>query len=533
MKPFISIASSVLTSALLCASQAWAQGPTFPIERFDVEGNSLLPGGQITALVAPFQGTGKSFADIQLAQEALEKAYRALGFSAVVVALPEQDITAGVVRFTVVEARLDTISVKGNQHFSQDNVLRSLPALRSGDMPNAIEMAENLNLANENPAKRTEITLKISDKPGYVNAEAEVKEDVPRRVTWSLDNTGRGTTAGDWRLGLAWQHANLFDRDHVLSLQYTTSPTHAKDVTLLNLGYRLPLYGLGDSMDLYLGGSNVDAGNFGSNSGIDGFVGKGKIAGLRYNQNLMRLGEYDHNIKYGLDWKLFENACTGSACGFVGADVVTAPASVSYQGNWNRPNAQSSFTVTHLRNTRWGHLNLPLNYAGATHQPGTVGAERDFAVWRLNAAHLQGLPGGWQGRVNINAQVTKDPLVAGEQLGLAGTAGVRGFNEREVARDLGTVWNMELYSPNLATKLKLKINDLRGVFFLDAAQGRFVRNAAEPDALKTNISSWGAGLRLSHQKSLSAKFDVARVVQGAGQQHRGDWSGHIALSFAH
>jgi hemolysin activation/secretion protein len=532
MKPLFSFLS-VLTSALLCATQAWAQGPTFSIERFQVDGNSLLSAEQIATLVTPYQGTHKSFADIQLAQEALEKAYRSLGFSAVVVALPEQDITAGVVRFTVVEARLDTISVKGNHHFSQDNVLRSLPALRSGDMPNAIEMTENLSLANENPAKRTEITLKISDKPGFVNAEAEVKEDVPRRFTWSLDNTGRGTTAGDWRVGLAWQHANLFDRDQVLSLQYTTSPTHAEDVTLLNLGYRIPLYDMGDSLDLYAGGSNVDAGTFGATSGIDGFVGKGKIAGLRYNQNLTRLGEYDHNIKYGLDWKLFENACTGSACGFVGADVVTTPVSISYQGNWNRPNAQSSVAVTHLRNTRWGHLNDAANYAGATHQPGTVGTERDFALWRLNVSHLQGLAGGWQGRINLNAQFTKDPLVAGEQLGLAGTLGVRGFNEREVARDQGAVWNMELYSPNLAPKLKFNINDLRGLFFIDMAHGRFVRNAAEPDALKTNISSLGVGLRLLHQKSLSAKFDLARVVQGAGQQRSGDWSGHIALSFAH
>ncbi len=532
MKP-ISCFCAALTSALLCSVQAWAQGPTFSIQRFQVDGNSLLPEAQIARLITPYQGSNKSFADIQLAQEALEKVYRSLGYSAVVVALPEQDITGGVVRFSVVEARLETISVKGTRHFSQDNVLRSLPALRSGEMPNAIKMTENLSLANENPAKRTEITLKISEKPGLVNAEVELKEDDPQRVTWSLDNTGRGTTAGDWRLGLAWQHANLFDRDQVLSLQYTTSPTHPEAVTLLNLGYRVPLYHLGDSVDLYAGGSNVDAGSFGAGSGIDGFIGKGKIAGLRYNQNLMRRGEYDHTIKYGLDWKLFENTCTGSACGFVGADVVAAPVSVSYQGTWNQPAAQTSLTVTHLRNTRWGHINQPSNYSSATHQPGTVGTERNFGLWRFNASHLQGFTSGWQGRVNLNTQFTNDSLIAGEQLGMAGTQGVRGFNERELARDQGAVLNLELYSPNLAPKLKFGINDLRGLFFIDTATGQFVRNASEPDGMKTSIASIGLGVRMSHQKSVSAKFDIARVLRGAGQQRSGDWSGHLALSFAH
>ncbi len=40
----------------------------------------------------------------------------------------------------------------------------------------------------------------------------------------SLDNTGTSQT-GDTRIGAGFQYANLFNRDHVLNVQYITSPT--------------------------------------------------------------------------------------------------------------------------------------------------------------------------------------------------------------------------------------------------------------------------------------------------------------------
>lgn len=534
MKKYFQAAGFWVMLACLAGGSVAAQNLTFAIERFEINGNSLLAPEQIDALVAPHTGQGRSFADVQLAQEALERAYRSRGFSAVVISLPEQDISSGVVRFNIVEARLDKLTVTGNQAFSEANIRRSLPALVSGEMPNAILMAENVGLANENPAKRNEVTLKISDQPGKVNAEVKVDEDKPQRWILNLDNSGQGSTTGDYRVGVAWQHANLFDRDQVLSLQYTTSPEQIKDVTLLNVGYHMPLYTLGDSVDVYAGYSNVDAGSFGAGSGIDGFVGKGRIAGVRYNQNLLRRGEYDHVIKYGLDVKVFESACDGLACGFVGSDVTAAPLSLSYQGNWVRPGVQTVFALTHLRNIDLGNNNKALNYAGATHQAGTIGAERRFSVWRFNVSQMNILPRGFQSRLSFSAQHTRDPLIAGEQFGLAGTNQVRGFNEREVARDLGQVLNLELFTPKLSDPLGIKVDDLRAVFFMDHGKGRYVRNADEIsngiDSASESIASIGFGLRMTHQKHYNLRLDLARVINAGGVQKEGDWMAHLLLS---
>jgi hemolysin activation/secretion protein len=514
--PMRALASSLVITTGLVLTPAFAQSLTFPIERFQIEGNSLLTAEQISTLVTPFQGQGKSFAEVQLALEALERAYRALGYSAVAVTLPEQDISAGTVRFNVVEARLGDITVAETRHYSQDNILRSLPSLRSGDMPNAIAMTQNLALANENPGKQAEITLRISDKPGLVNADVKVEESPPQRTIVGLDNTGKGSTTGDWRVSLGWQHANLFDRDHTLSLQYTTSPEKVSQVTLLNLGYRVPLYGWGDSVDFYAGTSNVDAGSFGAGSGIDGFVGKGQVAGVRYNLNLARRGEYSHAVKGGLDWKYFDNDCTGLACGAVGADVVATPWNANYQGTWTRPGAQSAFAITYVQNTSWGHLNKDSAYANATHQPAPpFGAKRSFSLWRLNASHISLLRDGYQSRVNLAAQYTRDPLIAGEQIGLVGSTVVRGFNEREFSRDQGHVLNLEIYTPEVAKAWGVPVDSLRALVFLDHAAGRFVRAPGETDSAPISVTSIGWGLRLTHRKDYQIKFDWARVADDA------------------
>ncbi|MEK7862430.1 MAG: POTRA domain-containing protein, partial [Chloroflexota bacterium] len=53
----------------------------FDIQRFVVEGNTLLPQAEAEGLVAPFAGRQRAFGDVQRALETLESAYRLRGFS--------------------------------------------------------------------------------------------------------------------------------------------------------------------------------------------------------------------------------------------------------------------------------------------------------------------------------------------------------------------------------------------------------------------------------------------------------------------
>jgi hemolysin activation/secretion protein len=68
--------------------------------------------------------------------------------------VPEQELTAGIVRLQVSEGVVGKITIIGNKQFNDDNVRASLPHLKQGTAPNMRQLSENVQLANENPAKQ-------------------------------------------------------------------------------------------------------------------------------------------------------------------------------------------------------------------------------------------------------------------------------------------------------------------------------------------------------------------------------------------
>ena len=141
----------------------------------------------------------------------------------------------------------------------------------------------------------------------------------------------------------------------------------------------------------------------------------------------------------------------------------------------------------------------------------------------------------WQARLALTGQHSSGGLTPGEQIGLAGSTAVRGFNERAVATDSGHVANMELYTPDLAGGLKLPGN-LRGVLFYDFANGRNIGVAtpspSSPDSV--GIASSGLGLRYNILKDFNLRADVAEVTKAGpvGTESRGDVRGHFHMSLS-
>jgi hemolysin activation/secretion protein len=169
--------------------------------------------------------------------------------------------------------------------------------------PNSQDIAKNVRLANENPAKQSTVLLKGSEQEGQIDATIRVADIKPIRYSLSLDNTGNENT-GRTRLGLAYQHGNLFDRDHVLTAQFITAPTNAHNVAVYGIGYRIPLYSRGDSLDFVLGYSDVNSGVV---QDLFNVTGRGAVYALRYNQGLDKWGDVEHKLTYGLDYRAYQN----------------------------------------------------------------------------------------------------------------------------------------------------------------------------------------------------------------------------------
>src|SRR3954468_23972926 len=116
-------AGAMFYIAAACAQQPEATAPVlrFDIQRYQVDGNTLLKPAVIERLVAPYTGKQKDFSDVQRALEALEIAYRDLGYGIVQVILPEQNIASGVVIFSVVEPHIGKVTVEGAVIYDKAN----------------------------------------------------------------------------------------------------------------------------------------------------------------------------------------------------------------------------------------------------------------------------------------------------------------------------------------------------------------------------------------------------------------------------
>ncbi len=531
------------------AGICWSQDEHFDIVRFQIEGNTLLPEADVQAAVAPLVGPKRVYGDIQKALEALENAYRRAGFSTVQVYVPEQELTSGVVRLQVTEGVIGKVVISGNRHFSDANIRASLPELKEGRAPNLRQMSEAIQLANESPAKKIGVTLGVSEEEGKVDAKVSVTEENPQRIFVTADSTGTEAT-GVSRVGVAYQNANLLNRDQTLTLAYTGSadaPTGVR-VDIFSLGYRVPFYGIGDSLDLIYGKSSVNTPSTSPTlGGMLGIVGKGDVFGVRWNHYFARRGEYSSKLIFGFDYKFIDSTCTtaGTPAGIdpptpaIASCVpyTTRPVSLTYTGQRQGAGHLFEYSIGIAHNFALGSQYTNLDGATDHYSYLTSGnrpTRDDFSIVRLGGSYLRAFPSDWQLRLAANGQYAGNPVVAAEQLGLAGSTAVRGFNERAVSADSGYVVNAEVYTPELVKATGMR-GSLRALVFFDLAHG-YNHNAPAGSLTPANVgvASAGAGLRYALGKDVSLRFDLAQVLDGGppGTKEQGDWRGHFNLMIA-
>ena len=514
-----SIRLAILLAALLFSVQGTAQEiPRFDIRAFRVEGNKLLSRQEVDAVLAPFIGSQKDFGDVQRALEALEQVYKDRGYNTVSVLLPEQALEGGEVLLQVIEGHIRSVRIEGQKHFDAANIRASLPALKEGEVPVMPNLSASLRVANEHPMKKLSIRLAPGEKEDELDAIVAVTDEKPWRVGVTLDNTGTAQT-GRHRLGLIWQHGNLFDRDHQLSLQYQTSPQKTDEVKVYAASYRVPLYARGDSVDVFATRSDVDVGSIATGLGPLAVTGKGSTFGARYNWNLQRREDYEHQLVFGIDQKTFKNSCLilgQQIC----SDVSVRPLSLAYNGRWAGPGSETGFFVSLARNLPGGS-----NGDQAAFDQVRPGAPDDFEVLRGGVNLSRAFAADWQWRVNLSGQWTRSPLVPGEQFGVGGNATVRGFEERELSNDEGFLGNLEVYTPELCAALRA---NCRLVGFYDF--GALSRNQALPgESASDHVAGAGVGVRFVYGKHLTVQADYAQVVDPGADIPSGAWKLHARI----
>lgn len=514
---FVAFNCSAFAETQVDAAQA-----QFAITRLIVEGNTLIPSEKLDAALKPFIREHADIDVLQAALQAVEQEYAAAGFSAIKAVLPEQEAEGGVFKISVIEAKLGQVRVIGNQAYDKQNILNSAPDLIAGEAPNLNRVGASIRIANESFAKHTQVVVAKSAHPGEVDAELRVNDTKPWRFAATLDNTGTAAT-GKERLSFIFQHANLFNRDHAMAAQFTTSPGREDKVKIFGISYRIPLYQLGDTIDLSYGHSDVNSGSVVTTAGTYGISGSGDFVAANYNLALPSWKSLDQRLTFSLNWHSFvSNVVLQGGSGSLIPDLTSAPASIIYtleQSEGERRWAVSA-GLTH---------NLPSggngNQAAYNQNNARPGADANFNLLRYNLAYTAPAFVDWNLHAELSGQYTTDLLISGEQFGVGGAASVRGFDERAVSGDSGYRASVELASPEW-TKIKYPNSRLNSAIFAD--YGHVERNRPLKGEFESElIASVGAGLRLSVGQSMQVKFDLAKVLNGGGTTKNGDMKGHI------
>ena len=134
--------------------------PAVPVHHFFVQryriidGQHLLPRLAIEEAVYPYLGPYRVDSDVEAARGALEKAYHDAGFQTVMVAIPPQQVRAGVVTLQVVPQAVGRLRVTGSRYFDIDQIKREAPSLAEGTVPNFSQVQRDIVGLNQNPDLR-------------------------------------------------------------------------------------------------------------------------------------------------------------------------------------------------------------------------------------------------------------------------------------------------------------------------------------------------------------------------------------------
>ncbi len=473
---------------------------TFDVNEFIVRGNTTLPSLEVEKAVYPFEGPGKTLADVNAARDALQKVYQDKGYQSVVVELPQQQVKNGVILLQVVEAKVGRLRVEGEKYNSPQNIRDAVPALAEGTVPDFNQAQQQLTDLNRSADRQVIPVLKPGAMPQTVDVDLKVDDHSPWHGTFELNNDNSPGTSV-LRTSATLSYSNLWQLGHVITGTYLVAPQHPDDARVYSFSYLAPLkdshWSLlatvlhSDSNVASVGGTNV--------------LGKGTTFGLTAIYALPSSDSYAHSVSIEIDRKHYDEDVSIAGQGASSAPLTYVPVTLSYNGQLNLKRSQTSFSASMTTNIRG------IGSSWAAWDNKRYNANPDFIYGKFDVNHTQDFSNDMQANAHVTAQMANEPLVSSEQFAAGGMTNVRGYMQAEDTADSGVIGSLELRSPSLAKfiggAVGSRINEWRFHAFVDAAHLWLLSPLPEQTAT-FNLLSVGFGTRVQLQKYASADFEA-------------------------
>lgn len=164
--------------------------------------------------------------------------YQAHDHPVVLVVVPEQDVTDGVLQVGVIEGKVGAVIGTGGRYFSSERMLKKFH-LPVGSKINTHKLLTDISWANQNPFRQTNVVFQPGKDSGTTDINIITNDRFPVRVYVGGDSTGNKLTGENrWYTGFNW--GDVFGLDQNLSFQYTVSSEFHR-LQSYNFNYTIPL----------------------------------------------------------------------------------------------------------------------------------------------------------------------------------------------------------------------------------------------------------------------------------------------------
>lgn len=470
------------------AQQAVPRAPEVPkaddlkvrVRSFEISGNTLVTKADLLAALAPWVGREVGFAELQLAVNAVAEEYRKRGWFARP-QLPRQDVTTGVIRINVLEARLGAVRIDDDGkklRVDRGFVDGSMTARQKPGQPlNLNHLERSTSLLNDTPGLNASVILAPGQREGETDAVVKVQDTALLTGTAQVDNQGSRST-GPNKISLG---ATL-DNPTGWGDQGSAYASLSEGSRYLKLLYSRPVGR--DGLRL---GANVSTmqyelvGDFAASQS----KGSARTLGVTASYPVVRQSTGNVTLNASLDRKRYSNEKAGVQDSEKKIDVAVLVLS----GDLFDKVGAGGMTLWSV-NLNVGQVDLsgnPANEQADRNGPRTAGA---FTRVGYSAARLQRIDDRSTVWASLNGQSTNGNLDSSEKMSLGGPSGVRAYPVLEASGDQGWQATVE-YRRTLSTALQ-------AVAFYDHGRVRLSHATGYPGAPVINdatLKGAGVGLR--------------------------------------
>ncbi|UXX84070.1 ShlB/FhaC/HecB family hemolysin secretion/activation protein [Roseovarius pelagicus] len=170
-----------------------AHAQTFTLRGVSFDDSAYLEDAALQDAAAPYIGRPIGFEDLTQMVAAIQGLYSAAGIITAQVILPPQTLDDGILRISLVEARIDQVEIDGLDRTNPDFLRRTI-TLVPGQRPDFEQIERDLRIYQLSHDISPKIAFRPGETPGTTTAIISGEEPKPFTFTGSLDNFGQRET---------------------------------------------------------------------------------------------------------------------------------------------------------------------------------------------------------------------------------------------------------------------------------------------------------------------------------------------------